>query len=455
MGGYRRRGRLGPAVAVAPGTRVDRFEIFFDLVFVFSFFIITRATAAEITGASLLHAMLVLAVLWWTWVVHSVVATRIRLGQGFVPVLMVVGMAALFCFALALPQAFSDPRAGSGGPVVVAVSYVVIRAVHLLLFLHAVRDRPAERRQLLRFAPELILSTLLLLAAALLPTTIDDPGRATLARDWLWVAVVLLQYTTGLLGAWNGWQVESAEHWTERYDLILIIALGESVISVGIGGDILGQPPTWPLLTGAVFGIFFTAALWWAHYDIVGPAARIALHVATGRPRARLARDAYAYLYLPMVAGIILFALGAEEIVHDIADPDTPVGEPGPGLSVPLLYGGVICYLGGNMLFQARALRTLSWTRVAAVVLLAAGIPVAARLPGLAALGLLTAICVGLVMVEVVVWTQARRSLHEEVIRERTSHEISEAAWRGRWREEEPDEQPREPEPDEQPPTQS
>lgn len=429
-------------MAVAPGARVDRFEIFFDLVFVFSFFIITRATAAEITGTSLLHAMLVLAVLWWTWVVHSVVATRIRLGQGFVPVLMVVAMAALFCFALALPQAFDDPREGSAGPVVVAVSYVVIRGVHLfLLYLYAGRDSPGERRQLLRFAPEMVLSTLLLLAAALVPSLIHDLDRTNLVRDGLWVAVVLLQYGTGLFGT-EGWAVQSAEHWTERYDLILIIALGESVISVGVGSNLLGQPPTWPSVAVAVLGIFFTAALWWAHYDVIGPAARIALHAAKGRPRATMARDAFAYLYLPMIAGIILFALGAEEIVRGITDPTVPVDEPGHGSPVPLLFGGVICYLCGNMLFQLRTLRTLSWTRVAAVVVLAAGIPVGARLPGLAAVGLLTVICVGLVAAEVIIMGEGRQALHEEVTRERTSHEASDAAWRAQWRENASGDQP-------------
>ncbi|MFI1193925.1 low temperature requirement protein A [Micromonospora sp. NPDC020750] len=441
MGGNRRR-RLGPAVAVAPGTRVDRFEVFFDLVFVFSFFIITRATAAEITGTSLLHAMLVLAMLWWAWVVHSLVATRIRLGQGFVPVLMVVGMAALFCFALALPQAFDDPREGSAGPAVVAVSYVVLRGVHLfLLYLYAGRESPEERRQLLRFAPEVALSTFLLIVAALVPATIDDLEWATLIRDGLWLTAVLIQYATGFFCT-DGWQVQSAEHWTERYDLILIIALGESVISVGVGSNLLGQPPTWPAVAAAVLGIFFTAALWWAHYDVIGPAARIALHAAKGRPRAAMARDAFAYLYLPMIAGIILFALGAEEIVRGITSPDVPVGEAAHGPAVPLLFGGVACYLCGNMLFQFRTLRTLSWTRVAAVVVLIACIPVGVRLPGLAAMALLTAICVGLVAAEVIIMAEGRFALHEEVIRERDSHEASEAAWRARWRENASGEQP-------------
>ncbi|NES29629.1 low temperature requirement protein A [Micromonospora terminaliae] len=435
MSGFGWRGRLGPAVPVAPGARVDRFEVFFDLVFVFSFFIITRATALQVNGGALLHALLVLAVLWWSWVVHSIVATRIRLGEGFVPVLMTVGMAALFTFALSLPNAFRDPRGNAAGPIVAAISYMVIRGVHLLLYLHAVRDSPNERRQLLRFTPELVGSTLLLGVAALVPPRLDDLVSSAAVRDGLWATVVLLQYSTGLIAGTWGWGVASAEHWTERYDLILIIALGESVISVGVGSNLLGQPPTWPAVAAAVLGIFFTAALWWAHYDMIGPAARIALHAAEDGPRVAMARDAYGYFFLPMIAGIILFALGAEMIVHQVADPHVPQHLPAQNAGVPLLFGGVIFYLCGNMLFQLRTLRTVSWTRVAAVLLLAVSIPVASHLPALAALALLTAITVGMVAAEVVVFDEGRRALRGLVFEERTSHEAHEAAYRARWHE--------------------
>ncbi|MFC3500558.1 low temperature requirement protein A [Micromonospora krabiensis] len=442
MGGHRWRDRLGPAVSVAPGARVDKFEIFFDLVFVFSFFIITRATAINITGASLLHAMLVLAVLWWCWVIHSVVASRVRLGEGFVPVLMVVGMAALFCFALSLPQAFADPRQTPAGPMVVAISYLVIRAVHLLLYWHVAQERPGERRLLLRYSPEVVLSTILLLAAALVPAQIADLDTAMMVRDLLWLSVVVLQYGSGLVaGAW-GWTIESAEHWTERYDLILIIALGESIISVGVGGNLLGQPVTWEAVAAAVCGIVFTAALWWAHYDVIGPAARIAQHAALGRPRVAMARDAYAYLYLVMIAGIILFALGAEEIVRQVADTHVSLREPAHGPGVPLLFGGVACYFCGGVLFQLRTLRTLSWTRVGVVVVLGAAIPLGAILPALAALALLTLICVGLVAVEVVVMADSRRALREAVFREKATHEAHEVEFRAAWHDEPEDQGP-------------
>ncbi|MFU8873643.1 low temperature requirement protein A [Micromonospora sp. SL4-19] len=431
MSGFGRS--LGPAVPVAPAARVDRFEVFFDLVFVFSFFIITRSTAREVTGGALFHALLVLAVLWWAWVLHSLVAARVRLGEGFVPVLMTVGMAALFTFALSLPQAFRDVR-GAAGPIVAAVSYIVFRLVHLLLFLYAVRDSPNDRRQFLRFAPELVGSTLLLLAAALIPTALDGSAAAPLVRDGLWALVVLLQYGGGQLGTW-GWDVASAEHWTERYDLILIIALGESVISVGVGSNLIGQPPTPAAVGAAVLGIFFTAALWWAHYDMIGPSARITLHAAQGHPRVTMARDAYAYCYLPMIAGIILFALGAEEIVSQITNPNVSNLLPARGPAEPLLFGGVFLYLVGNMLFQWRTLHTLSWTRVATLGLLAICPPLVDRLPALATMALLTAICVGMVAAEVVIFGEGRTALRRLILEERASHEAHEAAYRARWHE--------------------
>ncbi|KAB1907198.1 low temperature requirement protein A [Micromonospora sp. AMSO31t] len=439
MGGDRWRKGLGPAMPIAPAARVDKFEIFFDLVFVVSFFIITRATAANVTGRELLHAMLVLAVLWWCWVVHSVVASRLRLGEGFVPALMVIGMIALFTFALALPQTFGDLQQGTAGPMLVTVSYVVIRAVHLSLYVYATRGDPAGRRKLWQFVPEVLITTCLLLVAALLPPRVADPELGLWLRDGLWIGVVVVQYAGGLLSGTKGWQVTSAEHWTERYDLILIIALGESVISVGVGGNLIGKPVTWPAIPAAIFGILFTAALWWAHFDMIGPAARIALHAAEGHPRVAMARDAYAYLYLPMIAGVILFAIGAEELVRTITDPVGGVAERGHGPAVPLLFAGVMIFLAADMAFQLRTLKTVSWTRVGALAALAVGLPVARDLPVLAALGLLTAICVALVAVELVLMADARTALRRTVFEEKASHEAGEAAFRARWHDGGPD----------------
>lgn len=440
MGGYQWRGRLGPAVAVAPGAQVERFEIFFDLVFVVSFFLIIRTTAANVTGSQILHAGLVLAVLWWCWVVHSVLATQVRLGEGFVPVVMVIAMAALFGFAVALPQVFDDPHPGGG--LLVTGSYLTMRAVHLLVPLFALRgesSRPLRLPQLL----EVVVTTLLLLAAALLPTRIDDAGLAALVRDGLWAIVILLQYGGGLIVGPQWWRLASAEHWTERYDLILIIALGESIIAIGVGGHLLGKPATWPAVIAVFLGIVSIAALWWTHFDLIGPAARITMHAVESRRQVTMARDAYAYLYLPMVAGVIAFAIGAEGTVREITEPGGGAGQPATDSNVPMLFGGTMLYLAANLAFQLRTLGTILWTRVAVLFVLAGGLLVGRQLPALGALGLLTAICLALVTVEVVLFADSRHALRRAMHEERMSLEAAGVASRARWRAQDsmPDEQ--------------
>ncbi|WP_305847281.1 low temperature requirement protein A [Micromonospora sp. KC207] len=309
------------------------------------------------------------------------------------------------------------------------------------MYWHVLRDQPVENRHLMRLTPELVFSTALLLAAALVPHQLADPHTGELVRDGFWAVVVVSQYATGLLAGTGGGEVASAEHWTERYDLILMIALGESVISVGVGTNLAGRPLSWQAITAAGVAIVLAATLWWLHFDVVGPAARIALHAAQGRARVALARDAYAYLFLPMITKLILFSLGAEQTLNLLSEPHPSLAEPLRGPGVPLLFGGVACYLAGDMLLQLRTLRTLTWARAGAVLLILALVPVAGRIPALAALVLLTGVCVGLVAVEVVVMADSRRALRQAVFAERTAHEVREVEWRQRWHDDRPDEE--------------
>lgn len=427
-GGWERR--LGPAIQAAPGARVDRFEIFFDLVYVFSFFIIARATAADLSARGLLHAILLLAVLWWCWVVHSLVANRIRLGEGFVPLVMVIAIVALFAFALASPRAFQDPAIGLPGPVVIACSYLVFRLVHFLVYRYAVRKHPQELRQIRPYGVELSVSTVLLFAAALVPPRLNDPETGAHLRDAMWIGLVVFQYATPLVAGTRGWVVTSAEHLTERYQLILMIALGESLISVGVGSDVIGRPITWPVLIAAALGIVGISGLWWAHFDLVAPAAGLALHGTHGRARIRMVRDAYADFYLLMLIGIALFALGGEEILRQVGDVHLRWSEPGHGPGVLLLYGGIICFLVGDLLFQLRTLGTLSWTRAGTVVLLTVLAPLAGRPPVLVALAAVAAVTVLMVAVEGVVFASSRRALRAAMLEERVARESYETAWR-------------------------
>lgn len=418
---------------IRPGTRVDRLEIFFDLVFVFAFYNITRVTAGELTGHGLVAGLLLLALLWWAWCSHMVLANRIRLGEGVAPPVMFVAMAAVFTAALTIPQAFSDQPGGLPGPLLIAGCYLVIRGLHVALYRVASAAEPAGHPRLSSLAVPPAVATVLLVGAGLVPY-LGQPARVTFGwQVGCWVAALGVEYAAGYTLANSGWAVLSANHWVERFELILMIALGELIVSVGVGSDLIDRPVTWPAVVGAGIAVAITAALWWAYFDLVAPAALQAFHAAgRGLHRTALARDAYVYLHLPMIAGLILTALGLEEVLHHLGTTEVDLGAPLAGPAMPLAYGGVAVFLLAHLGFQLRILGTVTLTRVAAIATLGALVAVAVRVPALLGLGLLGAVCVALVGVEFVLLRGSRRQLREASLRERMTHEARESAWRRR-----------------------
>ncbi|WP_309111761.1 low temperature requirement protein A [Saccharothrix sp.] len=175
-------------------------------------------------------------------------------------------------------------------------------------------------------------------------------------------------------------------------------------------------PVSWPIIFGIVCGLIIAAALWWAYFDVVAPTAERVLHAATGARRAALARDSFTYLHLPMIAGIILLALGLKKTMNYLggADGHTP-GEHLHGVGPYALYGGVLLYVLGHIGFRLRNLGTVNGVRVAMAVVLVALTPVALLVPAWAALGILTAACVLWIAVEVRVYGGARREIRERI----------------------------------------
>ncbi|MFY1637934.1 low temperature requirement protein A [Solwaraspora sp. WMMB335] len=419
---------------VRPGARVDRLEIFFDLVYVFAFYNITRVTAGELTGRGLIAGMLVLALLWWAWCSHMVLANRVRVGEGSAPLAMFMAMAAVFITSLSIPQAFIDEPGGLPGPLVVPCCYLLIRGLHLTLYWFAARTaQEAARPRWLRLFTPPLLATSLLVVAGLIPYHGFAPDTAFRLQAACWLAALAVEYAAGFALAGKGWAVLSANHWVERFELILMVALGELIISIGVGSDLIDRPITWPAVFGAGFAVAVTAAVWWLYFDLVAPAAVQAFHAsAHGEPRTRLARDAYAYLHLPMIAGLILVALGMEEVLHQLGTPDIDLAAPVDGPAVPLAFGGLALFLLSHLGFQLRTLGTVTGSRVVAIAGLAVTAPVAVRIPALAGLALLTGVCVCLVLAELVLLSGSRRRLRRESLRERLTHEARESAWRRR-----------------------
>ena len=388
--------------------RVTPIELFFDLVFVFSLTQDTALMASHPTIHGLVRGLLVLALLWWCWVGYAWLGNVVRADEGIGRIAMFGAMASMFVLALSVPEAFKDLPGGLNGPVVLAVAYLAVRILHLAIFMLASGNDAGLRRQVLKFAPSVIGSTALLLVASQLE------GKA---QTWTWVAVVTVDYVGTILAGASGWRINSASHFAERHGLIVIVALGESIIAIGVGATV---PISMPIIVASILGLTVLGCVWWAYFDVVAIVAERALRRARGEKRARLARDAYSYLHLPMIAGIILLALGLKQVVKNVGDTlHHELSEPLELLPLCAMYGGVALYLLAHVAFRIRTWHHVSWRRVMAAVLLIASIPVAAQFPALGALGLLAAVMVALIAVE---------ALQSAEFRERVRHEEDDAA---------------------------
>ena len=295
--------------AVTEDARVTSIELFFDLVFVFSLTKVTALMSHDLSVQGIVRGMLVLCLLWWCWVGFAWVGNVLRADEGIGRVAMFGSMGAMFVLALCVPEAFVDLPGGLFGPVVLAITYLALRLFHLGIFWLAAEHDPGLRRQLVRFFPSLLVSTALLLVASQLEGT---------AQTLVWVAVLVADYLGTILGGASGWRLNSASHFAERHGLIVIIALGESIVATGAG--VARLPISWPIIVASTVGLALAAALWWAYFDVLAIAAERVLREAQGEVRTRLARDAYSYLHLPMIAGIVLVALGMEQVLEYVGD---------------------------------------------------------------------------------------------------------------------------------------
>ncbi|MGH2539693.1 MAG: low temperature requirement protein A [Actinomycetota bacterium] len=392
--------------SVSEEARVTPIELFFDLVFVFSLTQVTALMAADLTVHGLVRGLLLLALLWWCWVGYAWLGNVVRADEGIGRVTMFGAMAAMFVLAVTVPEAFDDLPGGLSGPVVVAVAYLMVRLLHLSIFWLAAGagDDAGLRRQLIRFAPSVLGSTALLLVASQLEGT---------EQTAVWAAVLVVDYAGTMLAGASGWRLNSAAHFAERHGLILIIALGESIVAIGAG--VAHEPISWPIIAASILGLTVAACLWWAYFDVLAIVAERALHRAEGEERARLARDSYSYLHLPMIAGVVLGALGLKKVLEYVSDTSHhELTEPLASIPLFAMYGGVALYLLAHVGFRYRIWHHVFVQRVVVAFVVLALIPFAAQIPALAALAGLAAVLVGLIAFE---------SLTNAEFRDRVRHE--------------------------------
>jgi low temperature requirement protein LtrA len=363
--------------------QVTPLELFFDLAFVFAMTQVTSLLADDPTWRGVLRGMLVLAALWWAWAAYAWLTSATDVDEGGVRLTMLASMGAMLVVALAVPGALG------GDAVIFGVAYLLVRLLHLLLSAIVARDDPDRRGALLRFAPTATFGPLLLVLAGFLEGDV---------RIAVWVVALVIDYLgPTVIGVGRGWRV-APEHFAERHGLIILIALGESIIAIGVGA---GFELDAGVIVAAALGIVVVSALWWLYFDVAAIFARRRLMQARGLELHRLALHSYSYLHLPMVAGIVLFALGLKTTLGHVGDALETV--PAVGLC-----GGAVLYLLGHVAFLFRTTGRVFRRRTVGAIALLALVPAAVAIPALAALALVSAVCSLVVAYEVLRYRESR-----------------------------------------------
>ncbi len=377
---------------------MTQLELFFDLVLVFAFTMVTDLAAEETSAKNLLRAFLVLALMWWLWISFSWLGNVIRADEGFARVAMFTAMGGAFLAALTIPEAFHDLAGGWFGPLVFAIAYLVVRLVHVFMFWLASAQDAQLRNQVLRWAlGSITIGTTLLVIAAM------TEGKVQIA---LWIAAIAGDYLWTLL-AGTDWRLNSASHFAERYGLIIIVALGESIVSIGIG--VAGLPISWPIAVGALLGLAISGLLWWTYFDVAALSIEHELKHADGARQIKIARGAYTFWHFPMIVGIIGLSLGLKKVLYYVGDASHhTLSDALYGIPLFALYGGVVLYLVALIGAKHYATGAISVPRVVTVVLLLALIPLAAALPALISLSILCAVLAVLTLFETVRFAQPR-----------------------------------------------
>jgi low temperature requirement protein LtrA len=363
--------------------RVTPLELFFDLVFVFAFTQVTTVLSDNPTWSGLGHGLLILGVLWWAWAAYAWLTNTVDAGVGSVWAAMLVAIAAMFVAALAVPDAF-----GSHG-VLFGVAFLIVNVMHLALYALSARGDPDLLAAILRIAPSALVGAALIIVAGFV-----DGGL----KPMLWLAALAVGYLGPLLGGMRGWRVQPA-HFVERHGLIVIIAIGESLIAIGLGERDSGLSTG--VIVAAVLGLAVTTSFWLAYFDFFPIRAQQMLTDRSGVERAALARDVYTYLHLPMVAGIVLFAFAMKTTLADVDGELATI--PALGLCV-----GPALYLFAYAALRVRVSRTLGGGRLIAAIACALLWPVAVVVPALVALTLVAIVWVGLHAYELIWWREAR-----------------------------------------------
>jgi low temperature requirement protein LtrA len=384
--------RRGPALREEE--RVTPLELFFDLVFVLAITQCTALMAADPSWQGLARGLLVLGVLWWCWVGYAWLTSVVDPEEGAVRIAIFASMAALLVAALSVPDVFNDTG------LVFAISYGFARYAQVVLLYIAGRDNQNLRHSVIT---GLSFSTGISLTLLVIASQTDGA-----LQGGLWAAALALDMAGPLFFGVEGWMLVPG-HFAERHGLIVLIAIGESIVAVGAGA---GTHVDFGVVTAAVLGMVVAAALWWLYFDVVViVATRKLARTPTGREQNAMARDSYSFLHLPMVAGIVLVALGMKKTLAHV---DHHLGI----VAATAMFGGMALYLLGHVAFRFRNLRSINRRRLGTAVLLVALLPLVVEVDALVALGILAGVLVTLISYEAIRFADARDRVRHELARE-------------------------------------
>jgi low temperature requirement protein LtrA len=373
-----------PVTAVEQEHRVTPRELFFDLVFVFAFTQVATLLANNPTFGGIGHGVLVLGALWWAWASYAWLTNVVDPEDELVGLALLVALIAMFIAALAVPGVFEDDG------VLFGAAFLVVCLLQATLYALAGRGDRDLLGAVLRVAPTSLSGATLILIA----------GFTDGARTWLWVAALVVSYVGALFSGAGGWRLYPS-HFAERHGLVMIIALGEAFIAIGIGAN--GIEIGLGEIAAAVLGLLVATSFWLAYFDFFSIRGEQLLRDREGPERTALARDLYTYAHFPMIVGIVLFAFAMKTIVAHIGDELDSV-------EAFALCGGSALFLLTFTAVRTRAQRRfeLSRGRFTAAVALLLLLPVAMTVPALAALALVTAVWLALHAYELIWWREAR-----------------------------------------------
>jgi low temperature requirement protein LtrA len=366
------------------GSPTTTVELFFDLVYVFAITQLSHLIIGDLTVSGVAQAAFLLFVVWWAWIYTTWMANWFNPAAPAVRALLTGVMLASLLMAAALPEAFGDHG------LLFAASYVALQvgrnaaAMTLLARDHHLRD---VFERLLVWS---VVSGALWLAGAAL-----DPDQ----RLILWIPALAVELIAPSArywlpgrgpGATADWDIEP-RHFAERCQLFIIIALGESIVVTGATATDAGLTPT--VVACLVVAFLETVALWWLYFG--APAERSHAVIGASDDPGRIARDAYTYLHLLIVAGIIATAAGDDLLIAEPHDPQH-------GIGLAMLLGGPALFLLGVSLFQWRTTGTANAKRLAAAALIIGLAPLATQVSALALVSIITVLLALLAIWEVV-----------------------------------------------------